>query len=399
MIESVYNNDSVDVNRTSKVQSTFKMPKNIRQFGKAVGNRKIYVEDYVATYIKQLAGSYETVKIAVLVGQYAMVESIRCIFISGAVEVEGFDAGNEIIFTNDTWSSIYDHVNQYFESYEIVGWFFGGPTYQLEDIDRICKIHRDNFAGQDRTLLTYDNMEKEEIFYLFENNRLSKQDGYYIYYEKNEQMQNYMVERAKPMSTEEEYEDTISQEIRTVIQQKKSMIQTEDDKTMNRMMYAAGTLLAVIILVVGAAIFNNFDQMKDMKETLETLSSSLAHLENKQSGNITAEEAPTKTVGDAGESLDVNILPGDVAPIEKEVKPTKKKDEKDENKENTPSTSPSSKEEEPKEVKYYTVVSGDSLAGISYKLYNSANFISKIKELNNLEDEDVIYIGQKLIVP
>lgn len=394
MIESVYNNDSADVNRTSKVQSTFKMPKNIRQFGKTVGNRKIYVEDYVTTYIKQLAGSYETVKIAVLVGQYAMVESTRCIFISGAVEVEEIDTSNELMFTNDTWSNIYDHVNQYFENSEIVGWFFGGPTYQLEDYERICKVHRDNFAGQDRTLLTYDNMEKEETFYLYENNRLSKQDGYYIYYEKNEAMQNYMIERVKSMSTEDEFEDNISQEIRSVIQQKKSMIQIEDDKTMNRMMYAAGTLLAVIILVVGAAIFNNFDQMKDMKLALETLSNNLAHIEKNQAENITPASVPSN-----GESLDVNVLPGEVKPIEKEAKPTKKSDEKDTKQEKTPSTSPPSKSEEPKEVKYYTVVSGDSLAGISYKLYSSANFISEIKELNNLEDEDMIYIGQKLIVP
>ena len=63
------------------------------------------------------------------------------------------------------------------------------------------------------------------------------------------------------------------------------------------------------------------------------------------------------------------------------------------------------KQEEPvqevikQEVKYYTVEMGDTLAGISYKLYNSANYIKKIMKLNNIEDENVIIAGQKLIVP
>jgi nucleoid-associated protein YgaU len=52
-----------------------------------------------------------------------------------------------------------------------------------------------------------------------------------------------------------------------------------------------------------------------------------------------------------------------------------------------------------KETKYYVVKSGDSLAGISYKLYNSANYVTKIMELNGIEDQDKIYAGQKLIVP
>ena len=60
---------------------------------------------------------------------------------------------------------------------------------------------------------------------------------------------------------------------------------------------------------------------------------------------------------------------------------------------------PKETKETAKEIKYYVVKQGDSLAGISYKLYNSANYISKIKDLNGIEDENKIYTGQKLIVP
>ena len=144
--------------------------KNIRQVGKSTNARKIYIEDYVMTFAKQLAGEdYSTCRVAVLVGQYAKLEQGRCLFISGAVEVEGIDVANGIAFTNDHWTSIYENIKKYFVNTEIVGWFIGGPGYLLEDKERILKAHIDNFAGQDKTLLTYDNMEKEEAFYFYEN--------------------------------------------------------------------------------------------------------------------------------------------------------------------------------------------------------------------------------------
>ena len=61
MIESVYSNDDPDINKTGRVQTDIKMPKNICQVGKINTFRKVYVEDYVMTFIRQLAGeNYST---------------------------------------------------------------------------------------------------------------------------------------------------------------------------------------------------------------------------------------------------------------------------------------------------------------------------------------------------
>lgn len=419
MIETVYNNDNGETNETSRVQSALKMPKNIRQVGKSNAVKKIYVEDYVMTFIKQLAGEdFSHCKVAVLVGHYVKQENTRCLFINGALEVENLNVVNEILFTNDIWTSIYENIKKHFIDAEIVGWFIGGPGYQMEDMDRIRKAHVDNFAGQDKTLLIYDNMEKEEAFLLYENNRLIKQEGYYIYYEKNEDMQNYMIEHNKTDRVEEEYVDQVSKNIRTVIQNKQPV--PEDNKSVTRLMYAAGTLLAVIILLVGAAMLNNYDQMKNMQKALDSLSTSIQQGDSSnvdlnsviKPGNSTGIESVVDSSEgeDSDGQLDVNVIPGDLKPIDDKEKKSsggeelaedneaQKKDDKDQN-----SSKNSAKEDSntvsKKEVKYYTVVSGDSLAGISYKLYNTANKITTIKKLNNIEDEDMIYIGQKLIVP
>jgi len=420
MIESVYSNDNAEANRACRAQTSFKMPKNIRQVGKSSVTKKIYVEDYVMTFARYLAGDdYSSCRIAVLVGQYVKLETGNCLFISGALEVKNIDTANEIVFTNDHWTEIYENIKKYFPEYEIVGWYIGGPGYLLEDKEKILKTHLDNFAGQDKTLLTYDNLEKEEAFYLYENGSLCRQEGYYIYYEKNEEMQNYMIDHKQKPSEEAQYDDRVSREIRAVIQNKKTS--ADEAKSINRLMYAAGTLLAVIILVVGAAILNNYDQMKNMQDTLNALSQNLKEVE---SVFLTKENQPAITNKETGQtsdtttdkegSLNVEIVPGGIKPLEESEE---KKEENKSNKQVTDSSANGQKAQKTEEtkntetseansevvisggVKYYTVKAGDSLAGISYKLYNSANYISVIKELNNIEDENLIYIGQKLIVP
>jgi hypothetical protein len=405
--------------------------------GKSNPTKKIYVEDYVMTYIKQLAGTdFSQCKIAVLVGQCIKLDNCRNIFISGAVEVENIDTTNEIVFSNDIWTEIYEKIKVYFVETEIVGWFIGGPGYLLEDEDKILKAHLNNFAGRDKTLLTYDTMEKEEVFINYENNRLSKQEGYYIYYEKNEEMQNYMIDHKKVQSEEVNFEDRVSKEIRTVIQNKKPV--QEESKSMTRLMYAAGTLLAVIILVVGAAMLSNYDQMKNMQNTLNYLTRNMEQVQALVSddGSVPtsadvaqeiAEENDTKTGEDSNDdgSLDVEVVSGDVKPLEeadkdkpsedKGSKNNEKKDNKqepvsdkeladDENDETAdPGQSTSTKKEEKPvnktQANYYIVETGDTLAGISYKLYNTYTKVDQIMDLNNIQDQDRILVGQKLLVP
>ena len=150
----------------------------------------------------------------------------------------------------------------------------------------------DNFAGQDKTLLTYDNMEKEETFMVYENGGLTKQEGYYIYYEKNEEMQNYMIDQNKSPREEEAYDDRVAREIRTVIQNKKPS--TDESRGITRVMYAAGTLLAVIILVVGAAMLDNYEQMKLIQNTLDYLTDGLEEVQsafNNQNPHINQEKS------------------------------------------------------------------------------------------------------------
>ena len=250
-------------------------------------------------------------------------------------------------------------------------------------------------------------------------------------------------------SEEAQYDDRVSRRLEQFLKIKNLKLMMKI--SINRLMYAAGTLLAVIILVVGAAILSNYDQMKNMQDTLNSLSQNLKEVESVFLKNEDAQvsqdivsqdiieaknEQPTSIPSDTEESLDIEVISGEVTPLpekseKEEIKEEEKEDKNQDKKDKKDSEDGSSSDKNDKkqaeaekeqsqvehqinqveatggqdlvssegEVKYYTVKAGDSLAGISYKLYNSANYISKIKELNNIEDEDMIYIGQKLIVP
>ena len=48
------------------------LPKNIRQIGQISGNQKIYLEDYVITYLRQILTPDENMRVMILYGHKEM---------------------------------------------------------------------------------------------------------------------------------------------------------------------------------------------------------------------------------------------------------------------------------------------------------------------------------------
>lgn len=460
MIESIYSNDSKGSNNWGKTNVMFRMPKNIRQIGQADDSKKIYIEDYVMTYVRQLAmKDYSNYKIAVLLGQFIKVDGVKNIFISGAVEASNVDIEKQSAFSNETWTDIYDDVKKYFDDVEIVGWYVAKPSLTLEASEQLMKAHIDNFAGQDKTLLMFDSIEKEEAFYIYENSSLSRQTGYYIYYEKNEEMQNYMVDRKTEPSIEEGYEDRAIKEIRHIIEGKKENKQ-EKEQGVVHLLYGASTLLAVVVLVIGATMLNNYDQMKSIEKTLgeisdhvigpeeepgvgedvnleeatptmnnmkedkvtevETISGNIEKMkeeqntieDNEKAETIEAEKATTSGKNTSGKNTSGKNTSGEntsgkettADSKEEETESKGTKSEETESEEDKPVESRSTKNTEAKEtvkpeVHYYTIKKGDSLITISMKFYKRVDKVDAILKANKLEDKDKILVGQKIIIP
>ena len=76
--------------------------------------------------------------------------------------------------------------------------------------------------GGEKALMLMDPVEKEEAFFCYDNGRLLRQSGYYIYYEKNPQMQAYMLEKNPELNQPEQelVADDAVKTFRKIIQKK-----------------------------------------------------------------------------------------------------------------------------------------------------------------------------------
>lgn len=406
MIESIYNGESKEKRGTSSVM--FRMPKNIRQIGQGELSPKIYMEDYVMTFIRQLAmRDYGNYKIAVLLGQFVKNDGEKNIFINGAVEAYEIDVENENAFSNETWTNIYDSVKKYFQDVEIVGWYIAKPGLMLETTEMITKIHVNNFAGQDKTLLMYDSIEKEEVFYIYDKGKLNKQQGYYIYYDKNEEMQSYMVDNKKIPSEEGNFDDRAIKEIRQIIELKKDNRPVKEKGSTVNLLYVASTMLAVVVLVIGATMLNNYDKMNSMESTLNVISdhivedASASKVENevdvttvkRMTGDIDKiKEGTDEAPGTTDEIPDEKIIKEPVKDIPEEASEGKKYEEVPEGQSETTN-------EVTKKVRYYTIKEGDTLAAISTKYYQSIYYVDEILKANKIDNKNKIMVGQKIVIP
>lgn len=306
MIENIYSSDSVNNPHTGKSNSKIKTPKNVRQIGKIGSNINIYVEDYVKTYTRQLAEAEYTQRcIAILIGECRYAEGVKDVFIYGAIGTSDAYNGEKIQFTEGIWTSTYEMIKKYFPDGEILGWYYGGTGFGLEETKQLQQVHLDNFAGGNKLLYTYDILEREDNFYLYENGAMVLQPGYYIYYERNEEMQNYMVEHKKVKQEEVLVEDRAIKEMRTKLQEKQQTpVNENDQKTVLRLTYAAGTLIMVVALVVLVTIMNNSEKMKSLEEALNTISNRLT-VQNKE-GDTNKEDDVLENIFD---TEDENSIP------------------------------------------------------------------------------------------
>ena len=223
-------------------KNNLKLPKNIRQVGKPGEKMKIYVEDYVITYINQIAReSTDQQRLAVLLGRLGKNQEDTIAFIDGAVEAKNVTVqDDQVIFTSVIWTQIYDEIGQYFHNTEVVGWFLTRPGKSLGINEKITKMHVDNFPGVDKALLIIDPLDHDEAFYIYDQGKLVRQEGYYIYYERNEDKQNYMVDHKTSESSESGENNIFLRKREEIFGRRQS--QKEKDSGKNSLLSKIGTL-------------------------------------------------------------------------------------------------------------------------------------------------------------
>lgn len=272
MIEFVYRENAKETGSERKIE----LPKNVRQIGDPEDRRKIYIEDYVITYLRRLAGE-ETLnsRVAILLGHSERMDGLPYLFIRGAVGLKKLEyTENGIPFTDETWAEVYGAMKEYFADLDILGWYLSLPGYPMELGPELLKIHVNYFGGVDKVLLVSDSSDEAADFFAYENEKLTRQRGYTIFYERNEAMQRYMIETGDGESIDEKehFEDRAIKSFRTIVQEKKEQ---SGQKRVMTFLYMASTFLVMVVLVIGITLINNYEKMTGLETALRELTDSL----------------------------------------------------------------------------------------------------------------------------
>lgn len=390
-----------------QTEDKVKLPKNIRQIGNPVDNWKIYVEDYVYTYLHPtIEEEKKNKKICILLGKVERAEK-NYIFISGAVAVEPLQEVTLLPeFTEEVWEYIYKQTKQYFDDLEIVGWSVMTSFWPLRLLSEFENIHRRHFEGNDKVMFLMNPDELEEKFYRIQNGNLSGQAGYYIYYEKNEPMQNFMVQQYQKSPTEEETE-TVSEgaisNYRAMIKENQVHVQS---KAEHSIWCAAGVLTAMAACVIGISAINNYEKMANMQNAIQVLSESVETETTEQSAQsvkIQDVESNIKPLTNTGETAQSGQAADNLGQAETQtVAPAQQQQEAPaaNNTQQTEGNAQPLTEAQTYQMQgYYVVQQGDSLASISQKIYQNTNMVAQICQKNGIADENTIYVGQKLLLP
>lgn len=441
----------IEIIQDGQATPRIKLPRNLRQIGNPSGEHKIYVEDFVYTFLhpssREEAGNP---KVAILVGTQEEEHGTQYYFVRGAFYIDDmtFEKGLPQ-YSEEHWGFAYKQMKEYFDdedpdkALQILGWVFvtgGMPARLTTDMER---VHRMNFKEPHSLLLLLDDVEREENFYVYEKGSLRKKEGYYIFYEQNPKMQEYMVQYKEAKNPAGITETVIDEPTRSY----RERIATKAQPGRGRWSmigYAACAVLVLSTLVMGVNSIGSYEKINELQEAVSLIAGNFTQNEAKQAkdndktivttvdGKVepledTAKEDNTKkevAKGEtSGEKSDGKASDDNTSSDKSETDKKKVKDgESGENKQDVAQndkkekqeageTSEAAEEVQPTAAQpqseaekilaqgYYVVQSGDSLESISTKIYGNKSRVERIKELNQIENADTIFAGQKLNLP
>lgn len=278
-----------------------KLPKNIRQIGERDAIVKLYVEDYVNTYLRRLypAGGQD-LRVGLLLGSVEMNDGTPYIFIDGAMEMEDVtEQGQKVVFSELAWKKAYQSVEQLFPKRSVLGWFLcGAPGNDLSPLN-YWKQHVQYFQGPNKLMYLSSGVEGDESVYITSEDGFYKLCGYSIYYERNQMMQDYMVLRKDVRRIESGSDEKVIQEFRKRMDEHKDEV-TDRHQTLG-LLRGMCMAMSIVILAGGIVMFNNYERMQEMESVIasaipERVESALmgkdnAAVKDKPESHVVVEEA------------------------------------------------------------------------------------------------------------
>ena len=346
----------------------FQMPKNVRQIGQVNQQNNIYIEDYVMSFVQYLGRqSAEETKMAVLLGEVVTWEEKKCTFFHGAIELKGVNLKECRNISKEVWEGIYKLAEDYFQKGSIVGWAIAKAGMELEPTAEIEEIHINCFGTAENVLLLCDTLERKEALYICKNIILEQISGYYLYYEQNKDMQEYML-KVKGNTEREQVQDGAVKELKRKMEEMK----VRQKKQKKYKILLKGGLLAGGLFTLALAA-----QQKKLPKEMEEVFFDFQ------------KKAQIEEVSNKPENTDTMIE-------EKKAKITIAREEVVDGSEEENVKQTVAQQELPAQSQYYTIQPGDTLVSICMSQFQSLDRMESIMSINGIEDKNCIVAGQVL---
>jgi len=429
--------------------SDFDFPSNIKQIGNIGEGLMIYVEDYAFTYLKQYSqADGERERVAFLVGRYIVIDSQPFIFISGAIQGRYSEQENGAeVFTQKSYDYAAEQIEKFFSGHEIIGWMQTQPGYGTALNPEYLRYHKNNFKRHYNVQFVMDPAERTNAFYVWDGDMggLTESTGYFIYYDKNHGMQDYMMENRIVKGKDKllfddfaEYEPegkeaygygkTGKQKTDYRKPRARERGGTEYKRVVN-MLVSLSAVLFIICFIMGAGLIQNDSRINKMEKQVLDLRGSYNYIAGavNQDGtqSVFAGQNPDgesgasvpETASYSAETPETAVYPWEqtysLPPPENTAAPAA----------SVTATSapipvtaitpvPARVQAIPGQadgyglyadgidwLDIYTVQEGDNLWLINYKFYGEADRIQDIMEANGMTDPDTIYYGRELKIP
>lgn len=366
------------------------LPKNIKQIGTPDVGDRIYIENSAYQKIHPYENHAEKI-VYVMMGRFDDFAGHICIFVEDTIKMDeiGFN-GKLPVWNDDSWGYLYRKIRPEHENMIIVGWAVDicgqspSMTAQLE------RVHQTYFGGTHQVLLLMDTLEREEAFFSNRNGYLKRREGFYIYYDKNipgkmeSAMEALRTEESNseiPISHEVERETQREGRYRSYLNSRKR--DRRKPESVRKSVHSSVPLLLIVIFALGYTSFQNYKQMKEMERVLNRM----------ELQPVIQTEAEKETV------VSVEDVIGNVTPTQPNQQVSTQIEESNASNMSEPATQTVSEAENYREQGYYIVQAGDNLAGICRKIYHTAAMMDALCEVNDIEDPNAIFAGQRLMLP
>ncbi len=264
------------------------------------------------------------------------------------------------------------------------------------------QAEKNNFPKESKlcTALVKLNKDRGIRFEISINGTKVILDDFYIYYDQNEEMQNYLIEWN---SRQYEHQTTkTGRRIPTDSAAKLGRLAQAYNKESARVSLVWGAMnvlslsLVVCVIAYGIISLNSYGKMQSMQESIDYCMTFVS--ENMEKNN---EEAAAAVARQKEQAVEMPTQQPIETPVAQTVQEPVLQQEAE-------AREPEAQEPETQQPiqsintdipQYYVVQPGDTLGNICRNLYGDYSRIEEICELNNLENPDNILYGQRLLLP